>query len=272
MKNRLSRLLLILAGLCVSTPAHAFDYTINDIAEGITRHKATWVMPATWSDEYHSKNTELVFQFSFKKQIMDTGFHVAYTQKSFWQAYNEEESNPFRETSYNPEIFYRIIPGDDRLQFLGSGPIMSNIGFDMGFEHESNGQDMPDSRSWNRAYLTPFYAGGDLLIWLKLWYITEDSKKDSPDGVKGSDNPDIADYMGYSEFNIKYQFAGDQLIHLMARGNMREGKGAGYLTWSIPVTKDGVFFMVQAFHGYGDSLIDYDRSITRVGAGFMLSR
>ena len=58
----------------------------------------------------------------------------------------------------------------------------------------------------------------------------------------------------------------------MARGNMREGKGAVNLIWSIPITKGGTFFMVQAFHGYGDSLIDYDRSISRVGAGFMLSR
>lgn len=90
--------------------------------------------------------------------------------------------------------------------------------------------------------------------------------------MSGSDNPDIADYMGYSEFNIKYQFAGEQLVHLMARGNIREAKGAARLTWSIPITKGGAFFMVQAFHGYGDSLIDYNRSQTRVGAGIMLTR
>ncbi len=272
MHRRLFFVLLTFAGLLMGLPAHAMDYTITDMAEGISRHKATWVMPATWSDEYHSKETEMVFQVSIKKQIMDTGFYVAYTQKSFWQAYNEEESNPFRETNYNPELFYRFMPGDDRLQFLGSGPIMSNLGFDIGFEHESNGQDMPDSRSWNRVYITPFYAGGDLLLWLKLWYITPESKETPDDGVSGSDNPDIADYMGYSEFNIKYQFAGEQLVHLMARGNIREAKGAARLTWSIPITKGGAFFMVQAFHGYGDSLIDYNRSQTRVGAGIMLTR
>ena len=272
MRPRAFSLLLLLAGLVFSTPAHAFDYTITDIAEGISRHKATWIMPATWSDAYHSENTELVFQFSLKKQIMDTGFHVAYTQKSFWQAYNEEDSSPFRETNYNPEIFYRFQPGSSLHRLLGNGAFINKMGMDIGFEHESNGQDMPESRSWNRAYLTPFYADGNLLAWLKLWYITEDSKDVSSDGTEGSNNPDIANFMGYSEFNIKYQFAKEQLIHLMTRGNLKEGKGAASLTWSIPVTDGGVFFMVQGFHGYGDSLIDYNREITRVGAGVMLCR
>ncbi|WP_300668431.1 phospholipase A [Desulfoluna sp.] len=264
--------LLLLTVLFLSTSALAFDYTINDMAEGISRHKATWIMPATWTDEYHGDQTELVFQVSLKKQIMNTGLHVAYTQKSFWQAYNEEGSAPFRETNYNPELFYRILPGSALTRFLGNGPILSKLGADIGFEHESNGQDMPDSRSWNRAYITPFYAGGDLLLWLKLWYITDDSKEPSPDGIKGSDNPDIADTMGYSEFHLKYQFGGDQLIHLMGRGNLRKGKGAARLTWSIPITQGGAFFMVQAFHGYGDSLIDYNHEMTRVGVGIMLCR
>lgn len=272
MRNLSLSLLLFLTGLVSSAPAHAFDYTINDMAQGITRHKATWIMPATWSDAYHGEHTELVFQVSLKKQIMNTGFHVAYTQKSFWQAYNYDDSSPFRETNYNPEIFYRFLPGSALHRLLGNGPLLSNMGADIGFEHQSNGQSMPDSRSWNRAYVTPFYAGGDLVAWLKLWYITEDSKKRSPDGIEGSDNPDIADYMGYSEFHLKYQYAGDQLLHLMARGNPDKGKGAASLTWSIPITHGGAFFMVQAFHGYGDSLIDYDREITRVGAGFMLCR
>ena len=91
MHRRLFFVLLTFAGLLMGLPAHAMDYTITDMADGISRHKATWVMPATWSDEYHSKETEMVFQVSIKKQIVNTGFYVAYTQKSFWQAYNEEE-------------------------------------------------------------------------------------------------------------------------------------------------------------------------------------
>ena len=78
--------------------------------------------------------------------------------------------------------------------------------------------------------------------------------------------------MGYGEFNIRYQTEWEQLFHLMARGNPRTHKGAVSLTWSIPITQGGAFSMVRGFHGYGESLIDYDRSITRVGAGIMFSR
>ena len=256
------------ATLFVTQPAGAAGDHITHVAKGISLHKPTWIMPATWSNEYNGDETEAVFQISVKKRIMDTGLYVAYTQKSFWQAYNTDESSPFRETNYNPEIFYRFEPGNDLFQSLGS----QNLGLDIGFEHESNGRSMPESRSWNRAYLTPYYADGNLLVALKLWYITEDSEDVPEDGKSGSNNPDIADYMGYGELNLTYQTYGDQLFNLMGRCNPATGKGAASLTWSIPITDGGAFFMVQGFHGYGDSLIDYNRSVSRVGVGIMLSR
>jgi len=259
---------LFIATLLITHPAGAAGDHINRVADGISLHKPTWIMPATWSNEYNGDKTEAVFQISVKKQVMGTGLYVAYTQKSFWQAYNTDESCPFRETNYNPEMFYRFEPGNALFQSMGS----DNLGMDIGFEHESNGRSMPESRSWNRAYLTPYYANDNLLVALKLWYITEESKDVPEDGQSGSNNPDIADYMGYGEFSVTYQTYGEQLFDLMARCNPATGKGAASLTWSIPVTDGGVFFMVQGFHGYGDSLIDYNRSISRVGAGFMLSR
>lgn len=256
--------LLILAALLASVPAGASDYNITHEAHGISSHKPTWVMPGTWANRYDNRNSEAVFQISLKKQIMDSGFYIAYTQKSFWQVYNTEESSPFRETNYNPEIFYRIEP------IYGS--IFGGLGADIGFEHESNGRSMPESRSWNRAYLTPFYAYDNLLVALKMWYITEDSEKVPADGQSGSNNPDIADYMGYGELSIRYQTLWDQLFHLKLRSNFHTGKGAVGLTWSIPLGFGDAFFMIQGFHGYGDSLIDYNRSITRVGMGIMLTR
>ncbi|BCS97539.1 hypothetical protein DSLASN_31710 [Desulfoluna limicola] len=261
----------MVVSLLVSVPAGAND-RINHVADGASLHKPTWLMPGSWANEYNDDETEVVFQISVKKQILDSGLYVAYTQKSFWQAYNNEESSPFRETNYNPEIFYRVNPGNALAQYLGNHPVIDSLGADFGFEHESNGRSMPESRSWNRAYVTPYYANDNLRLSLKVWYITKDSKEVPEDGKSGSNNPDIADYMGYGELNIRYQTEWEQLFHLMARGNPKTHKGAVNLTWSIPITKGGAFFMVQGFHGYGESLIDYDRSITRVGAGIMFSR
>jgi Outer membrane phospholipase A len=65
-----------------------------------------YIEPATYSPQYNGRHTELVFQLSFKLKLLhwpdDGGLYVGYTQKSFWQAYNAQDSRPFRETDYNP--------------------------------------------------------------------------------------------------------------------------------------------------------------------------
>lgn len=265
----LTRLALLLFTIL---PISTANSAILHSSQGFSLHKETWIMPGSFSNQYQKDKSEAVFQISVKQQLGSSSLYFAYTQKSFWQVCNTDESSPFRETNYNPEIFYRVTPGNIVARLFGNGPIIGNIGMDIGFEHESNGRSMPESRSWNRAYMTPWYDGKNILLWLKLWYITPDSEEPSEDGKKGSNNPDIADYMGYGEFNLEYQFAHQQLIHLMVRGTPGKSKGAVSLTWSVPMTPNGLFFMIRGFHGYGESLIDYNRSISRIGAGFMISR
>jgi|GEM_PF-4932050 len=56
------------------------------------------------------KDTEVQFQFSFKvpvakKVIYDSvDIYAAYTNRSFWQAFDQKDSIPFRETNHEPEI------------------------------------------------------------------------------------------------------------------------------------------------------------------------
>ena len=57
-------------------------------------------------------------------------------------------SSPFRDTNFNPEMFYRFKESP-----LGSG----FFGADVGFEHESNGQPVSRSRSWNLLHISPFF-------------------------------------------------------------------------------------------------------------------
>ena len=134
-------------------------YSIVSSARGITAHKATFVYPATFSDEFHGPRTEMIFQFSGKWRVFGSDAYLAYTQKSFWQWINSDQSSPFRETNYNPEVFYRWIP---------TAHLFNHWALDAGFEHESNGKGYtpPDaagrptslSRSWNRLYLAPLFA------------------------------------------------------------------------------------------------------------------
>lgn len=69
----------------------------------------------------------------------NTFLYLTYTQKSFWDIY--AESSPFGDSNYNPGIgLGRYITKDNKL--IGAGLIQ--------IEHESNGRDGDDSRSWNR--------------------------------------------------------------------------------------------------------------------------
>ena len=94
---------------------------------GLSLHKEMFMLPLTYSDEYDGEQVEAVFQLSAKHRIFGTHLYFAYTQISFWQAYDHNNSAPFRETNYNPEIFFRT----------SSSPLWSGrVGADIGAEHD----------------------------------------------------------------------------------------------------------------------------------------
>src|SRR5688572_25406681 len=81
-------------------------YSILSEARGLNTHRPMYVYPATYSKDFHGNETELVFQLSGKWRVFGSDFYLAYTQKSFWQFVNGDRSSPFRETNYDPEVFY----------------------------------------------------------------------------------------------------------------------------------------------------------------------
>lgn len=257
----------LLFGLLVS-PALAQDtsfvFQLVRSGPGLSLHKEMFMLPVTLSSEYNGSQTEAVFQISAKHRIFETRIYFAYTQISFWQAYDHSNSAPFRETDYNPEIFYRFKPFPFQ---------EGKIGADIGFEHQSNGQRPPISRSWNLIYITPYYYTSRILIHLKLRYRIPENKKQSPEDAVGDDNPDITDYLGYTDLNIFWRLWNQHIIHLILRGNLSFPRGGICLNYSIPVPKSERSYIGLRFsHGYGESLVDYNKSLTRVGLGIMFVR
>jgi phospholipase A1 len=60
---------------------------------------------------------------------------------------------------------------------------------------------------------------------------------------------------------------------MMLRNNLRsDNLGAVQLDWSFPLPwiGDKLSVYVQYFNGYGESLLDYNKSVNRISAGFML--
>lgn len=228
-------------------------------------HEPIFILPYTYSRDYESEKTELLFAVSAKLRPLGLPLYFAYSQRSFWSVYDSKRSRPFRETVYNPEVFWR----------WAAPPIKDGVfrwGADAGYEHESNGRDIPESRSWDRVYLAPFIERGGTAAQLKLWYRLPEDEKDDENDAKGDDNPDIDDYMGYGELHVYRRFNPNERFHLMGLLNPGTGNGAIQLEYSWRIGDGDLFWTAYAFHGYGESLTDYNDSITRVGIGFALAQ
>ena len=92
------------------------------------------------------------------------------------------------------------------------------------------------------------------------WRFSEKARED--------DNPDIENYIGRCELSIAYPF-GKNVFNLKVRNNLNFNHNRGHveLNWIYPLGRD-LRILLQASHGYGDSLIDYNYKQTIVGIGF----
>lgn len=215
--------------------------------------------------DYENDDVESQFQISLKVPLaiglfggrMDV--FGAYTNRSFWQTYNDENSRPFRETNHEPEIWAEF-SNDWRVAGF------TNTDNEFGIVHQSNGRGGKLSRSWNRAYARFVFERGNFAMALKPWVWLENDRK-------GSDNPDITEYLGHGELHLGYQRRG-HVFTLMTRNHLESGfdRGALELSWSFPLFRYPYLKgYLQYFNGYGESLIDYDNRVNRIGLGISLT-
>lgn len=197
------------------------------------------------------QNLEAKFKFSFSFPLLQFGpsssLVAAYSQTSLWQVANNKISSPFRETNYKPQLF---------LMFRPDLFVINNI--EIGYKHESNGQTASLSRSWDRAYIALELLDGPFEYGVHAWSIFG----------KTGENPDIGEFyapwnawmkfhtgMGVFDFRGFYNFDTD-----------RSGLEAGYTFFM----NDFVGLYTQVYHGYGETLIEYDHSHSRIGIGLKL--
>lgn len=203
---------------------------------------------------------EFKFQLSFKTlvwdEILDTRaqLYAAYTNESWWQAYNRDESSPFRETNHQPEIFVDMPTG----LRLGTWEL-DNVR--LGVSHQSNGRSGDFSRTWNRIFAEFIVSNEYNEIRFMPWKSISDIE----------DNPDIEDFRGRFELAGTHHIS-DHTLAWKARHTLdSNSRGSIQIDWSFPIGgRDDVMFLVQYFDGYGESLIDYDIKIRRLGLGFQL--
>ncbi len=204
-------------------------------------------------------------QFSLKARPAEAlPLYVGYTQLMMWDIFRA--SAPMRDINFNPELFYRVTLGEEKeLRWLDLGI----------FEHESNGLQGSNSRSWNRSYLrfSDAYSFTGLttkLQWsIKIW---------APYSCEGSG---CAQYRGLFEANISLENffgtgMGENDINLRfypgGRSYLNPLKGGQELTFRLRPSKLSYvpLFVIQFFHGYGENMLDQsnEQLALRGGIGF----
>jgi len=240
----------------------------------ITPYRSSYILPYSYNETPNEapvreaepgktvQKQEVKFQISFKTKLWqdvlgrDLDLWAGYTQLSFWQFYNFDQSAPFRETDYEPELLLNVRTD---YRFLGFRGRYVNAGLN----HQSNGRGEPLSRSWNRAVANAGFEKDNVIVVLSGWYrIPEDERED--------DNPGIERFLGYGQISVDSLWRGHRFA-LFLRNNMRwrGNKGAVQIDWSFPLIPR-VNGYVQYFNGYVESLLDYNASANRIGVGFIL--
>ena len=190
----------------------------------------------------------------------------AYSQQSNWQIFSGDLSRPFRTTDHEPELIYiypfeAALPWGWQLRYAG-----------ISLNHQSNGQSLPLSRSWNRNILMAgFERGNNLRVMARAWYRV-------PEAAEDDDNPDISNRIGRAEVTAQWNPDRRNTLGLTVRHSLRaQANGSVRLEWLRSLADDaatpvrcGLRFLTLLFSGYGDSLIDYNRRRTVLSVGLSL--
>jgi phospholipase A1/A2 len=187
-----------------------------------------------------------------------------YSQQSNWQLFTPALSRPFRTTDHEPEITYILptdaqLPGGWQLRYSG-----------LSLVHQSNGQALPLSRSWNRIVVMAGMETANWRVTGRLWQRVAEAAADD-------DNPEIAKTIGRAELSGFWDVNPFNSLGITVRHSLtRTANGSVRLEWLKSFGDDpknrqsGLRLHTQLFSGYGDSLVDYNRRRTVLSVGLSL--
>ncbi|PXW27656.1 phospholipase A [Paraburkholderia caballeronis] len=247
----------------IATPADTLSTTSRNALDRLSFYEPIYVAAGKNGD------TSARFQLSFKYRILMPddlrskrfvdNLYFAYTQTSIWDL--SATSAPFRDTSYEPQLFYYLADTGWASSWY------SRMGIAAGVGHESNGKSGDDSRGINIVFVRPTWEFGDLTsthltVSPKLYYY-----------LSKHDNPDIAAYRGYADLLVKYGSPdGLQLATTLRKGTKHwYGSVDAQLTYPLARLLGsawGGYLWVGYFNGYGEDILDYNRRqhwIARIG-------
>ncbi|MDE6266488.1 MAG: phospholipase A [Muribaculaceae bacterium] len=205
------------------------------------------------------ENTNVKFQISLQCKLtkstlpLNTYLFLYYTQKVFWNVL--ENSMPMTDLNFNPGIGLAK-PLFSNNRYIGKLSLM--------IEHESNGRDSIQSRSWNRiSFGVNIALDQNLIIHGKAWIPI----------VDGQNNRDLLDYYGIYQAGLqvmtndrRWKFSE---ILVKRRGWKPNYNSITEVSFRFLRNADWNLFF-QYYNGYGEGLLDYNKfkSQARIGIVF----
>jgi outer membrane phospholipase A len=214
-------------------------------------------MYALWGNP--TAKIQLSFQFPL---VQDFPLRFGYSQFIFWEL--QASSKPFLDATYNPEFFYRW-------QLAGNRANAITLGL---FEHNSNGKDGADSRSYDQTYVKGTYSFDvsrlAFVMSAKLKYIYE----------LDDENPDLQTYVGPLdlEFQVLRIFdsfldQGEFDVTLKPGGKYANDWDKGGYEMGLKFHLGGIkivpAFYLQYYHGYAETLVNYNEKVDEFRGGIV---
>ncbi len=203
-------------------------------------------------------NTDIKFQVSISQRLTKstlpggTYLYLFYTQKCYWNVL--EESMPMTDLNFNPGIGIAK-PLFVKNRFIGRLMMM--------LEHESNGKDELDSRSWNKlSFGANILIDNNFMVHGKIWIPI----------VDGENNRDIVDYCGIMQGGFSATTP-DKRFGLSVVFTKRKGwfnyNNIVELNYKFDDRANQYLFL-QFYNGYGENLIDYNHHHSSLRVGIVI--
>lgn len=204
-------------------------------------------------------NSDVKFQVSIAQRLtkstlpFNTYLYLFYTQKCMWNVF--ENSMPMRDFNFNPGIgLAKHLFVKNR--YVGKVTLM--------IEHESNGRDGIESRSWNKVSLASnIFIDPNFMVHGKGWIPI----------IDGQNNKDILDYCGIYQVGTAFTTPNKRFGFALTMVK-RRGWNFKYNTiWEVNyrLFKDeNQFLFLQYYNGYGENLLDYNQHHSRLRIGLVI--
>lgn len=174
--------------------------------------------------------------------------NLAFTQAAYWDL--ESRSQPFYDTSFKPALIVRW-------EELGNGGWnwVRRLHLEGGYEHHSNGREIPASRSMETLYFKPtfiwrLFGMSDFVFEPKMWVVFDQSAL----------NENITDYWG--NFNLQLTWRADFGLQIRTHTIPAPERTNFNAQFTYPLNRLwrplNFYVMADYWEGSGEVFLDYE--------------